>query len=73
MGGMVSQYLGINAPGRVASLTLVSTTSNMPREAGPIWDERIKDVKANGMAPQVEATIKALVHQRFSGHQCTRG
>ena len=65
MGGMVSQYLGIHAPGRVASLTLVSTTSNMPSQAGPIWDQRIKDVKENGMAPQVEATIKRWFTKEF--------
>ncbi len=65
MGGMVSQFLGIHAPDRVHSLTLVSTTSNMPSQAGPIWDERIKDVRANGMAPQVEATIKRWFTKDF--------
>ncbi len=65
MGGMVSQYLGIHAPDRVKSLTLVSTTSQMAREAGPLWDERIKQVKANGMGPQVEATIKRWFTRDF--------
>ncbi|MCP4936901.1 MAG: 3-oxoadipate enol-lactonase [bacterium] len=65
MGGMVSQYLGIHAPERVHSLTLVSTTSNMAREAGPIWAQRIKDVRANGMAPQVEGTIKRWFTKDF--------
>ena len=65
MGGMVSQYLGIHAPDRVLSLTLVSTTSNMPSQAGPTWDQRIKDVRDNGMAPQVEATIKRWFTKDF--------
>ncbi len=65
MGGMVSQFLGIHAPDRVHSLTLVSTTSNMPSEAGPIWDERINDVGAHGVAPQVEATIKRWFTKDF--------
>ena len=65
MGGMVAQYLGIHAPERLHSLTLVSTTSNMPTRAGPIWDERIAKVKANGMAPQVEETIRRWFTRDF--------
>jgi len=57
MGGMVSQYLGIAAADRVEGLVLVSTTSQMPPEAAPIWDERIAQVRAQGMAPLVEPTI----------------
>ena len=65
MGGMVSQYLGIAAPERVEGLVLVSTTSQMAPNAAPIWDQRIADVTANGMAPQVEDTIKRWFTKDF--------
>ena len=65
MGGMVSQYMAIAAPERVAGLVLVSTTSNMPEQAGPIWDERIASVKANGLEPQVEDTIRRWFTKDF--------
>lgn len=57
MGGMVGQYLGLLYPGRVASLALVSTTSRIPPEARPVWDERIAAVAAAGMAGQVAGSI----------------
>ena len=44
---------------------LVSTTSKMAPQAGPIWDQRIADVTANGMAPQVEDTIKRWFTKEF--------
>jgi 3-oxoadipate enol-lactonase len=52
MGGMVGQYLGFLYPDRVASLLLVSTTSRVPSEAQPLWDERVKLARAQGMASQ---------------------
>lgn len=52
MGGFVGQHLGIDFPARFRTLTLVSTSSNMT--AGrEIWDQRIRDVTANGMTPQI--------------------
>jgi 3-oxoadipate enol-lactonase len=65
MGGMVSQVLGINDPDKVAGLVLVSTTSNMPPQAAPIWNQRIADVTDNGMAPQVDETIKRWFTKDF--------
>ena len=58
MGGMIGQYLGITAADRVDALVLLSTTSQMPPEAAPIWEERIAQVKAQGMAPLVEPTMQ---------------
>ena len=65
MGGMVSQYMGIAVPQRVQGLVLVSTTSNMPKEARPVWDQRISDVSAKGMAPQVEETLQRWFTKEF--------
>jgi 3-oxoadipate enol-lactonase len=43
---------------RVESLILVSTAAVTPAEFKPIWDQRLADVRANGVAPQVEPTLK---------------
>ena len=58
MGGMVSQYLGFSASERVSSLTLVSTVGSLPDAARAGWDERLAAVAQDGMAPQVEPTLK---------------
>lgn len=65
MGGMVSQALALTAPERVAGLVLVSTTSQMPSQAAPIWDQRIADVRAAGMAPQVDETLRRWFTKDF--------
>lgn len=57
MGGMIGQFMGLLHPDRVASLMLVSTTSRIPPEARPVWDERIAAVAASGMAGQVAGSI----------------
>lgn len=57
MGGMIGQLLGIEHPDRLHSLTLASTTSNMPPEAGPMWDERIAIARNSGMEALVDETI----------------
>ena len=57
MGGMVGQFLGVEHPKRFASLILCSTTSRMPPEARPLWDERAKVVREKGMASQVELAL----------------
>jgi 3-oxoadipate enol-lactonase len=57
MGGMVGQHLGVEHPQRCASLILCSTTSRMPPEAQPLWDERAKAVREKGMASQVQLAL----------------
>jgi 3-oxoadipate enol-lactonase len=74
MGGMVGQYLGVLHPDRFHSLCLVSTSSQVPAEARPLWDERIKIVSgpqgmngvidgamARWVAPDALANNKPLV------------
>ena len=56
LGGMIGQWLGINAPDRLERLVLSSTAAAMgPASA---WDERIEKVRAGGMA-SIASTIIA--------------
>lgn len=57
MGGMVGQHLGLLHPDRIASLMLVSTTSRIPPDARPMWDERIAAARSSGMTSQVNAAL----------------
>jgi len=57
MGGMIGQTMALAAPGLFASLSLCDTSSRVPAEAKPLWDERIKTAQTQGMEPLVETTI----------------
>ena len=58
MGGMIGMTYALKHPGLFKSLVLCDTSSRVPREAQPIWDERIKTATEQGMAPLVEPTLK---------------
>jgi 3-oxoadipate enol-lactonase len=57
MGGMIGQMLALNSPGMLRSLVLCDTSSRVPAEARPVWDERIRVATAKGMEPHVEPTL----------------
>ena len=57
MGGMIGQTLALRAPELFASLVLCDTSSRVPPEARPTWQERIRTAESQGMEPLVEATI----------------
>jgi len=57
MGGMIGQTLALKAPELFASLTLCDTSSRIPPEAKPLWDERIHTAETKGMDPLVEGTL----------------
>ncbi len=57
MGGMIGQAVALKYPGMLRSLVLCDTTSRVPPEAGPVWDERIALARAEGMAALVDATM----------------
>lgn len=63
MGGMIAQHLAVDAPARVASLTLLMTTSGSRRLPGPSWPVR-RQLMARPMGPGQEAAI-AWVQQLF--------
>jgi 3-oxoadipate enol-lactonase len=57
MGGMIGQTLALSSPGLFQSLSLCDTSSRIPAEAKPLWQERIKTAETQGMEPLVEPTI----------------
>lgn len=61
MGGMVGQYLGLLYPDRFHSLCLVATTSAVPAEALPLWDQRIRTATASGVSSLVDGAVARWV------------
>ena len=57
MGGMIGQYLALSAPQRVNKLVIASSSSRIPPEAGPLWDERLRMAREQGCAALVEGTL----------------
>ena len=57
MGGMIGQALALKAPNVLASLALCDTSSRIPAEAKPQWEERIRTAETTGMEPLVEPTL----------------
>jgi 3-oxoadipate enol-lactonase len=55
MGGMICQYVGANFSGRVLSLSLCDTASEMPPRS--LWAERFAQCEKDGIAGLVEGTI----------------
>lgn len=56
LGGMVGQKLGADYPDRFRSLALCATAAYMP--APGIWDERIAQVRAGGLAEAADGSIE---------------
>jgi 3-oxoadipate enol-lactonase len=57
MGGMIGQTLALKHPEMFRSLVLCDTSSRVPPEARPSWDDRIRLAEAQGMEPLVEPTL----------------
>lgn len=58
MGGMIAMTHALQRPGRLERLVLSNTTSRIPPEAQPVWQQRMDTVAARGMAPMVEPTLE---------------
>jgi 3-oxoadipate enol-lactonase len=63
MGGMVGQWLGANAPGRINRLILSNTHSYYPDKA--MWDDRIRMAQQKGIAGMVDATMERWFTKEF--------
>lgn len=57
IGGMIAQHVALQAPRRLRSLVLCSTTSGYPPPAQAILQERIRAVSEQGVEPQIEPTL----------------
>ena len=57
MGGMIGQVLALKAPDVLLSLSLCDTSSRIPADAKPQWEDRIRTAEAKGMGPLVEPTL----------------
>jgi 3-oxoadipate enol-lactonase len=57
LGGMIGQVLALKHPEMLRTLVLCDTSSRIPAEARPMWDERIRVAEAQGMEPHVGPTI----------------
>lgn len=65
MGGMIGQTLALSTPETLQSLSLCDTSSRIPTEAQPLWDERIAVAEAKGMDPHVEPTVARWFTPKF--------
>ncbi len=57
MGGMIGQALALKSPDVLLSLSLCDTSSRIPADAKPLWEDRIRMAEAKGMEPLVEPTL----------------
>jgi 3-oxoadipate enol-lactonase len=57
LGGMIGQTLALKAPETLISLSLCDTSSRLPADAKPMWDERIRTAEAKGMEALVDSTL----------------
>lgn len=58
MGGMIGQNIALREPQRFLSLSLCDTSSRVPEEARPMWDDRIIAAQSEGMAALAEPTMQ---------------
>ena len=65
MGGMIGQHLALAAPQRVAKLVIANSTSRIPPEAGPLWQQRIDLVREQGCAGVEQGTTARWLTPAF--------
>lgn len=65
MGGMIGMTHALMHPGRFDRLLLCNTSSRIGPEAGPVWQQRIETVRANGMDPIVQPTLSRWFTEPF--------
>lgn len=58
MGGMIGLYLSLNYPERLQSLALCDTTAIIPKDAQPLWQDRIDAARSKGLGALVNTTME---------------
>lgn len=69
MGGMIGQTLALKHPELFLSLTLCDTSSRVPPEAAPLWQDRIETAKRDGMEALVPTTMERWFSAAFMASQ----
>ena len=57
MRDVLTEALALKSPKVLQSLSLCDTSSRIPAEAKPQWEDRIRTAEAKGMEPLVEPTL----------------
>ncbi len=65
LGGMIGQTSALKYPGVFQTLTLADTTSRIPAEAWPLWQERIATAETKGMGPLAQPTLERWFTESF--------
>ena len=73
MGGMVAQYLGLRYPDRFSCLVIASSSSRIPTDASPVWEDRIRLSRAEGMQSQVGPALGRWLAARARGDETIVG
>lgn len=66
MGGMIAMGLAIARPARVRKLVLANTTSRYPEAVRPLWTERTKLAREQGMGAVAGAAVARLFAPAFA-------
>ena len=65
MGGMIGQMLAIKYPEVLLSLALCATSSRVPEEAWPQWQDRITTANEHGMSSLLDGTLEPWFSTEF--------
>ena len=65
MGGMIGQTFALRYPGVFRTLLLADTSSRIPPEAWPQWQQRIGIAEDKGMVPLVQPTLERWFTEPF--------
>lgn len=65
MGGMIGMTHALKYPGRLQTLALCDTSSRIPPEVRPLWQQRIDVATQHGMEPLVAPTLERWFTEGF--------